>query len=128
MNIKSSEIKLKNIFGDLTGGVLGAVIALPQALAFGVAIGTGASSGLWGAIILCFTVGLLGCNQPLLSGPTGPAAIVCASALTVLNGSTQSLFAVIFLAGLFQIILSRTNLTQIVKYVPYPVKIGRAHV
>ena len=124
MNIKSSEIKLKNIFGDLTGGVLGAVIALPQALAFGVAIGTGASSGLWGAIILCFTVGLLGCNQPLLSGPTGPAAIVCASALTVLNGSTQSLFAVIFLAGLFQIILSRTNLTQIVKYVPYPVISG----
>ena len=124
MNIKSSEIKLKNIFGDLTGGALGAVIALPQALAFGVAIGTGASSGLWGAIILCFTVGLLGCNQPLLSGPTGPAAIVCASALTVLNGSTQSLFAVIFLAGLFQIILSRTNLTQIVKYVPYPVISG----
>ncbi len=124
MNIKSSEIKLKSICKDLTGGALGAVIALPQALAFGVAIGTGASSGLWGAIILCFTVGLLGCNQPLLSGPTGPAAIVCASALAVLGGNINSLFAVIFLAGLFQIIISRTSLTKIVKYIPYPVISG----
>ena len=70
MNIKSSEIKLKNIFGDLTGGALGAVIALPQALAFGVAIGTGASSGLWGAIILCFIAGILGTKIPMISGPT----------------------------------------------------------
>ena len=117
-------MKKLNVSGDLTGGILGAVIALPQALAFGVAIGVGASSGLWGAVILCFLVGVFGCNQPLLSGPTGPAAIVTASALAVVNGNTQALFAIIFLAGIFQIIISRTKLTDIVKYVPYPVISG----
>ena len=124
MNIKASEINLKNISGDLKGGFLGAIIALPQALAFGVAIGTGASSGIWGAIILCFIAGLFGCNQPLLSGPTGPAAIVVASALAIVKGNTGSLFAVIFLAGFFQLIISKTALTQIVKYIPYPVISG----
>ena len=124
MNIKSSEINLKNISGDIKGGLLGAIIALPQALAFGVAVGTGASSGIWGAIILCFIAGLFGCNQPLLSGPTGTAAIVTASALAIVNGSTQSLFAVIFLAGLFQVIISKSALIQIVKYIPYPVISG----
>lgn len=117
-------MKKIKVSGDLTGGILGAIIALPQALAFGVAIGTGAASGLWGAVILCFIAGLFGCNQPLLSGPTGPAAIVTASALAVLGGNTHALFAVIFLAGLFQIIISRTKLVDIVKYIPYPVISG----
>lgn len=117
---------MKNIkiSGDVTGGILGAVIALPQALAFGVAIGIGAASGLWGAVILCLAVGIFGCNQPLLSGPTGPATIVTASALATLGGKPESLFAVIFLAGIFQIIISRTKLTDIVKYIPYPVISG----
>lgn len=115
--------KLK-LSGDLSGGILGAIIALPQALAFGVAIGTGAAGGLWGAVILCFIVGVFGCNQPLLSGPTGPAAIVTASALAGLNGNIESLWAVIFLAGLFQMIISSTKLTDIVKYIPYPVISG----
>ena len=38
--------------GDFLGGVLASIIALPQALAFGVATGLGAQAGLWGAIIL----------------------------------------------------------------------------
>ena len=115
--------KLK-VSGDLTGGFLGAVIALPQALAFGVAIGVGAASGLWGAVILCFLVGVFGCNQPLLSGPTGPAAIVTASALAIVNGNVEALFAIIFLSGIFQIIISRTKLIDIVKYINYPVISG----
>ena len=48
------KIKLRlNIFtGDLFGGVNSAIIALPQALAFGVATDFGAGAGIWGAIIL----------------------------------------------------------------------------
>ena len=117
-------MKKLNVTGDLYGGILGAIIALPQALAFGVAIGVGALSGLWGAVILCFMVGIFGFNQPLLSGPTGPSAIVVASALITLNGNIEALFAVMFLSGIFQIIISRTKLTDFVKYVPYPVISG----
>ncbi len=44
--------KLNTIKGDFFGGVIASIIALPQALAFGVASGLGAAVGIWGAIIL----------------------------------------------------------------------------
>ena len=46
-----NEINLRNIRGDVFGGVTAAVIALPMALAFGVASGAGAEAGLYGAIL-----------------------------------------------------------------------------
>ena len=51
MEIKN---KLKVFSGDVLGGLNAAIVTLPQALAFGVATGFGASAGIWGAIILCF--------------------------------------------------------------------------
>ena len=46
----TNQIHFRNTRGDLFGGVTAAVIALPMALAFGVASGSGAVSGLWGAV------------------------------------------------------------------------------
>ena len=70
---------LKIFAGDVLGSLNSAIVALPQALAFGVATGFGASAGVWGAIILCFIAGLLGSKVPLVSGITGPVTIVIAS-------------------------------------------------
>ena len=50
--------KLQVLAGDILGGLNASIITLPQALAFGVATGFGASAGIWGAIILCFVAGL----------------------------------------------------------------------
>ena len=62
--------------GDLFGGIIASIIAFPQALAFGVASGMGAPAGIWGAIILSLTSGILSGRFPFVSGPTGPTAIV----------------------------------------------------
>ena len=43
-------LHFKNIKGDVFGGVVAAVIAVPLVLAFGVASGAGAEAGLYGAI------------------------------------------------------------------------------
>ena len=101
-----------------------AIITLPQALAFGVATGFGASAGLWGAIILSLVAGLLGTKVPMISGVTGPAAIVVASIMHALNKDITAVIFILFLAGIFQVILSLTKLPEIVKYVPYPVISG----
>lgn len=124
--IKGDAIKLKfNILtGDILGGINAAIIALPQALAFGVATGFGAGAGIWGAIILCFTAGILGTKIPMISGITGPSAIVIASVMHALNKDINSVLLVMVMAGFIQIILSLTKLTDIVKYVPYPVISG----
>ena len=118
------KTKLKVFAGDLLGGLSSAIVALPQALAFGVATGFGAGAGLWGAIILCFVAGVLGGRVPLVSGITGPATIVLASVMSALNANMEIIILVIVLAGILQIILALTSLPTIVKYVPYPVISG----
>ena len=115
---------LKIFGGDVLGSLNSAIVALPQALAFGVATGFGASAGVWGAIILCFIAGLIGSKVPLVSGITGPVTIVIASIMAALNADISSVILVIFMAGILQIILSLTSLPAIVKYVPYPVISG----
>lgn len=121
---KELQLKFNVIIGDIFGGINSAIIALPQALAFGVATGFGASAGIWGAIILCFIAGILGTKVPMISGITGPVAIVVASIMHALNKDINSVLLIILMAGAIQIILSMTKLTDIVKYVPYPVISG----
>lgn len=116
--------KLQIFAGDILGALNAAIITLPQALAFGVATGFGASAGIWGAIILSFVAGILGTRIPMISGVTGPVAIVVASIMHALNKDIGAVVFIVFLAGIIQILLSLTKLPEIVKYVPYPVISG----
>lgn len=116
--------KLSIFSGDILGGLNAAIITLPQALAFGVATGFGASAGIWGAIILCFVAGIFGTKIPMISGVTGPVAIVTASIMSALNNDINSVLFIICMAGVLQILLSMTKLPEIVRYVPYPVISG----
>ena len=102
MDIKS---RLNVVTGDILGGLNAAIITLPQALAFGVATGFGASAGIWGAIILCLIAGVLGTKVPMISLDTGPVAIVFASVMHALNKDMGSVIFIIFMAGIFQILL-----------------------
>lgn len=122
--ISKIKTNTKILAGDVLGGINAAIIALPQALAFGVATGFGAGAGLWGAIILCFVAGILGTKTPAISGITGPVAIVTASILHSLGHDINSVILIIAMAGILQIILSMTQFLNIVKYVPYPVISG----
>ncbi len=115
---------LKIFAGDCLGSLNASIVALPQALAFGVATGFGAGAGVWGAIILTFISGILGSKIPLVSGITGPVTIVIASIMAALNANFSSVILVMFMAGILQVILSLTSLPAIVKYVPYPVISG----
>lgn len=121
MNLKE---KINVFTGDILGGLNAGIITLPQALAFGVATGFGASAGIWGAIILCLIVGFFGTKTPMISGITGPVAIIVASIMHALDKDINSVIFIIFLAGILQVVLSLTKLPEIVKYVPYPVISG----
>ena len=122
--IHKVKTKIEVLTGDIFGGINSAIITLPQALAFGVATGFGAGAGLWGAIILCFVAGILGTKTPLISGTTGPVAIVVASVMLALNNNLEAAVTVMMIAAVLQIFASMTNLPGIVKYVPYPVISG----
>lgn len=77
-----------------------------------------------GAIILSFIAGVLGCNLPLISGPTGPVAIVTAVIVAGVSGNLANVIPILVMAAFFQIIISLTPVPRMIKYVPYPVISG----
>ena len=122
---------LKNLKGDITGGLVAGVVALPLALAFGVQSGLGAIAGLYGAIAVGIFAAIFGGTKTQASGPTGPmtvvSAVLVASAIDI-TGSLQAAMPIIvatfLLGGIFQIVFGFLNIAGYVKYFPYPVVSG----
>ncbi|MEM8831267.1 MAG: SulP family inorganic anion transporter [Cyanobacteria bacterium P01_G01_bin.19] len=125
----TNRIHFRNVKGDIFGGITAAVIALPMALTFGVASGAGASSGLWGAIIIGFFAALFGGTPTLISEPTGPMTVVMTAVIASLTAANpeQGLamaFTVVMLAGIFQILFGLLKLGKYVTLMPYTVISG----
>jgi len=126
---ESSRSRFSTLRGDLFGGLAAGVVALPLALAFGVASGLGPAAGLYGAIALGIIAALLGGTPVQISGPTGPMTLVVTSlvaAHTLPSGAVdlRSLVGVLVLAGLVQVGLGMARLGAYIRYVPYPVISG----
>ena len=61
---------------DVLAGISVGVVALPLALGFGIATGTGATSGIITAIVAGFIAALFGGSRFQVSGPTGAMTVV----------------------------------------------------
>lgn len=122
-------LRFNNLKGDFFGGVTAAIVALPLALAFGVASGAGPSAGLYGAICVGFLAALLGGTPSQISGPTGPMTVVMASTFSALSAQNPETglamaFTVVILGGLFQILLGILRLGKYITLMPYTVISG----
>ncbi|WP_017305346.1 SulP family inorganic anion transporter [Spirulina subsalsa] len=133
MNISITQvtntIHLRNLRGDLLGGVTAAIISLPMALAFGVASGAGPAAGLYGAVCVGFFAALFGGTPTLMSEPTGPMTVVMTAVVASFiakdpeNGLVMA-FTVVMLAGVFQIIFGLLKLGKYITLMPYTVISG----
>jgi len=110
--------------GDLFGGLTAAIVALPLALAFGVASGAGPMAGLYGAVCVGLFAALFGGTPAQISGPTGPMTIVMASVFTQFAGQPAVAFTVVLMAGAFQVLFGYLRLGRYVNLMPYPVISG----
>ncbi len=128
------------MIGDLWGGVASTLVALPAAIAFGVAVyaplgggaGAGAMAGLLGAAALGTIAPLLGGTPRLVSAPCAPAvAVVGAFALHMVArypGDPARVMVLMTLVGLVaaavQVALGLARAGTIIKYIPYQVVTG----
>ncbi|QNJ14393.1 SulP-type bicarbonate transporter [Synechococcus sp. A18-46.1] len=126
-----NRINATNLKGDVFGGLTAAVIALPMALAFGIASGAGAAAGLWGAVIIGLVASLFGGTPTLISEPTGPMTVVFTSVIISFTATADSpeqalamAFSVGVLAGIFQILFGLFRLGRYVTMMPYTVISG----
>jgi len=109
---------------DLFGALTAAVIALPLALAFGVASGAGPIAGLYGAIAVGFFASAFGGTPAQVSGPTGPMTVVMGAIIASHAQSLGEAFAIVFLGGVLQILFGLLRLGKYVVYTPYSVVSG----
>lgn len=107
---------------DLLAGVTVAAVALPLALAFGVASGATAAAGLVTAIVAGVIISTLGGAPFQISGPTGAmsAVLIVVSSRYGLEG----VWTVSVLAGIIIILLGVFKLGQIINFIPSAVITG----
>ncbi|MEK9928636.1 MAG: SulP family inorganic anion transporter [Halieaceae bacterium] len=118
------KFDLTHLRGDIYGGLTAGVVAIPLALAFGVASGLGPMAGMYGAIIVGFFAAWFGGTPTNVSGPTGPMVVVLAGLFASLSGDVGLILTAVVLAGLFQIAFGVARIGDFIRLVPYPVVSG----
>ncbi|MYK29633.1 MAG: SulP family inorganic anion transporter [Gammaproteobacteria bacterium] len=115
---------LRNLRGDLFGGITASVVALPLALAFGVASGLGPMAGLYGAISVGFFAAVFGGTRSQISGPTGPMAIAMAVIVSSHAETLAEALTIVVMSGLMQILFGALRIGRFITYTPYSVISG----
>ena len=107
---------------DLVAGLTVAAVALPLALAFGVASGSTAAAGLVTAIIAGLVIGVLSGAPYQISGPTGAMSAVLI--VVAQEHGARGLWLAGLLAGLIVLALGLFRLGRIINFIPAPVITG----
>ncbi len=108
--------------GDLVAGIIVGIVALPLAIAFGLASGVTAAQGLYTAIIAGVLISLFSGSRVQIGGPTG-AFIVIVYGIIQSQGIEGLMLATI-LAGVMMVAMGLCGLGTLIKYIPYPVTLG----
>ena len=132
MNLKGFQPKLfstlkngydkQTLVQDLLAGVIVGIVALPLAIAFGIASGATPEAGILTAIVAGFIISFFGGSKVQIGGPTG-AFIVIVYGIIQEYGMSGLCIAT-FMAGAFLILMGVLHLGTIIKYIPYPIVVG----
>ena len=101
---------------DLIAGLTVAVVALPLALAFGVASGLGAQAGLATAVVAGVVAAVFGGSHVQVSGPTGAMTVVLVPVVHRFGAS--GVLMVGAMAGVVLVVMAAARLGQYVRYLP----------
>ncbi|WP_019630602.1 SulP family inorganic anion transporter [Actinomadura atramentaria] len=107
---------------DLVAGLIVAVVALPLALAFGVASGVGAQAGLVTAIVAGALAAVFGGSNLQVSGPTGAMTVVLLP--IVQKYGSGGVLMVGLMAGVVLIALAVLRIGRFAQFLPVPVVEG----
>ena len=107
---------------DLIAGLTVAIIALPLAMALGIASGASPREGLVTAIVAGFLISALGGSRVQIGGPTGAFVVIVAGVIAA-HGISGLILATI-IAGLILIVAGYTGVGRLMRYVPMPVVTG----
>jgi len=103
-------------------GVIVGIVALPLAIAFGIASGVTPEKGIITAIVAGFLVSVLGGSKVQIGGPTGAFIIIIYGIIQ--QYGFEGLTIATLMAGVFLVMFGILHLGTIIKYIPYPIVVG----
>jgi len=114
---------------DLLAGLTGAIVVLPQGLAFATLAGMPPQYGLYAAMVPCLVAALFGSSRLMVTGPANAISLTTIAVVAPLAtpGSPQYVSLVLtlaFLVGATQVILGLARAGRLVDYVPHSVIVG----
>lgn len=109
---------------DAMAGLIVGIVALPLAIAFGIASGVSPSQGILTAIIGGFIVSALGGSRVQIGGPTGAFIVIIYGIVSNPALGMSGLIVATMMAGVFLILLGAFRLGTIIKFIPYPIVVG----
>jgi len=123
------ELSVRGARVDLMAGLTGAILVLPQGVAFAAIAGMPPEYGLYCAIVPAIVAALFGSSHHLISGPTTAISLVVYSNISDLAApfSEQYIGLVLsltLLAGLFQLGLGVARLGVLINFVSHSVILG----
>ena len=112
----------EKFIADLIAGLTVGLVALPLAMAFGIASGVTPQAGIYTAVIAGFLISALGGSRTQIGGPTGAFVVIVAGIIAKFGLS--GLLMVTMMAGVLLVVMGLTGLGTAVKFIPRPVTIG----
>ncbi len=112
----------QNFSADLIAGLTVGLVALPLAMAFGIASGVPPQAGIYTAVVAGFLISALGGSRVQIGGPTGAFVVIVAG--IIVKFGISGLLMVTLMAGCLLVLMGLTGLGTAVKFIPRPVTIG----
>ena len=112
----------KMFTSDLMAGIIVGIVALPLAIAFGIASGVTPEKGIITAIVAGLIVSVFGGSKVQIGGPTGAFIIIIYGIIQ--QYGMEGLAIATLMAGVFLILFGLLHLGTIIKYIPYPIIVG----
>ena len=112
----------EKFYADAMSGIIVGIVALPLAIAFGIASGVTPEQGIYTAIIAGFIISFLGGSKVQIGGPTGAFIVIVYG--VVQQYGVAGLAIATMIAGVMLIAMGVLKLGSVIKFIPFPVVVG----
>jgi len=114
---------------DILAGMTGAIVVLPQGVAFATLAGMPPAYGLYSAMIPCVIAALFGSSRVMVTGPANAISLTVLAIMAPLAAPESARYVELvitlaFMVGVWQILLSLARAGKLIDYVSHTVIVG----
>ncbi len=123
------SVRRSDVRADFMAALTGAIVVLPQGVAFATIAGMPPQYGLYAGMVPAIIAALFGSSRHLVSGPTTAASVVLFSALSIYATPASPDYVSLaltltFMVGVFELVLGFARMGALVNFISHSVVVG----